>query len=291
VSDARDAQADPSEEALHYDATRWREARAGCPDPDLLLARDSELLEPALRTALALHVETCDACARFEADIAALDLDEPDRDVEARVLARARDPEARSSRWRIPLAAVVVLACGGALAWWLRSPPPAAPVAPLTASAPTSHPAAAAPVVALWAIDPLPVRVPMSSLGVPRSGGPADEAGDALSNALVPYQAGRYGEAISSLERMLWAQPGSADAALYLGVTYLLADRPADAHTALERAAALAGASRRDDVAWYRATAEQRTGRTEAARSRLHALCLASGEYRIRACAAEQALR
>jgi hypothetical protein len=291
VSDVHLAQEDPSDEVLRHEASRWREARAGCPDPDLLLARQSELLEPTVSESLARHLEACDACARLAADIAALGLDAPDRVVEDRVFARAAGATSRTSSWRVPLAAIVLLACGAAAIWWMRPPAGGSPAVTGVRPSPSAAPAPAAPILALWSIEPLAVRVPISSLGVPRSAVSAGDGPGALADALAPYQAGRYAEAIPALEAVTRAQPRSADAALYLGVTYLLSDRPAEALAELERAAGLAADTRRDDLAWYLATAEQRTGRVEAARPRLQALCRGSGDYRARACAADERLR
>jgi tetratricopeptide (TPR) repeat protein len=110
-------------------------------------------------------------------------------------------------------------------------------------------------------------------------------------DALASYQAGRYAEAIPALQAVASAHPESGDAALYLGVACLLADRARDSLAPLERASALVDAARRPEVDWYRATAEQRVGQLTAARERLRTLCGAAGEYQQRACAAEQALR
>ena len=107
----------------------------------------------------------------------------------------------------------------------------------------------------------------------------------------MPYRDGRYDEAIPLLDEVARAHPDSGDAAFYLGVARVLANHPAEAIAPLERAATLANAGRRAEIEWYRATAEQRSGKTATARARLDALCAAPGEYRARACAAAQALR
>jgi hypothetical protein len=145
-------------------------------------------------------------------------------------------------------------------------------------------------VAANWTIEAAPVRVPMTSLGTSRSG-EATSAGTTLSDALAPYQEGRYADAIPLLEMVAQREPGSVDAAFYLGVARLLAEHAAEAVAPLERAATLAPRGRRAEIAWYEATAEQRSGKTDAARTRLEALCAEASEYRARACAAAQALR
>lgn len=281
-------------------------ARPGCPDPDLLLERRSELMEPDVRSALDTHLASCDACAQMAADLDALKLDVPDGTVEAEVLSRLQSRRPSLRFWRVPLAAAVVIGCAGSIAWWMRAP--AAPtVAPDGAStsapsgatadktvgkpaAPVVPVAPAAPVVAMWTVEALPVRVPLSAVGVSRST-KGSQANSALVDALAAYQIGRYADAIPPLREVAGAQPDSGEAALYLGVALLLADQPRDALQPLERAARQVEASRRADVEWYRATAEQRIGQTTAARNRLDALCVAAGPYQQRACAAGQALR
>ena len=142
----------------------------------------------------------------------------------------------------------------------------------------------------MWTVEALPVRVPLSAVGVSRSA-ENRAASAAPVDALAPYQAGRYAEAIPALQEVARSHPESGEAALYLGVALLLADRPGDSLAPFERAARQVEAARRADVEWYRATAEQRAGRTSAARDRLAALCAAGGGYQQRACAATQALR
>lgn len=278
-----------SEEVLRREGGQWRRARTGCPDPDLLLESHSELLEPDVRDALREHVRSCAACARLSADLDAMNLSSPNPAVEAAVLARVRRGGSSSQFWRVPLAAALVLGCGAAAAWWMRVPSGPAPTAP--SARPSATTATASMPVAMWTIEALPVRVPMSSVGVSRSGTAGVDASAALVDALAPYQAGRYAEAIPALQAVAGAHPESGEAALYLGVACLLADRPRDALAPLERAAALVDAPRRPEIDWYRATAEQRVGQLTAARGRLHTLCAVAGEYQQRACAAEQALR
>jgi tetratricopeptide (TPR) repeat protein len=288
------------EDVLREEASAWRASRTSCPDPDLLLVRESELLEPAVRAALEAHVKTCDACARLAADLESLALGAPTSTTADAVLARVRQRGSSMPFWRLPLAAALIIGCATAIAWWTRSayaPHSASASAANTATAdktadkPGASVASVTPLVALWTVEALPVRVPLSSVGVSRSGDATGDASTALMHALVPYQAGRYAEAIAALHKVVAEHPQSGDAWLYLGVALLLADRPQEALAPLERAAALVDASRRMEVDWYRATAEQRAGQATAARERLHALCGQPGVYQQRACAGEQALR
>ena len=300
------------EEALRQEAAAWRLARSGCPDPDLLLARRSELLDADVHAALHDHIASCDACARLVADLESMKLDAPDPAIESAVLARVRQGGSPTKSWRLPLAAAVVIGCGAAIAWWMRAPAALIPAPPgVAVSTPTGSPSppggasAAAPggamadkavdkpvttAVTMWTVEALPVRVPLSAVGVSRSA-ENRAASAALVDALAPYQAGRYADAVPALQEVARSHPESGEAALYLGVALLLADQPGDALAPLERAARQVETARRADVEWYRATAEQRAGRTSAARDRLAALCAAAGGYQQRACAATQALR
>lgn len=274
------------EEALRQEAAAWRLVRSGCPDPDLLLARRSELLDADVHAALDDHIASCDACARLVADLESMKLDATDPAIESAVLARVRQVGSPTPFWRLPLAAALVIGCAASIAWWIRTP--AASVSPATV-APATPVAPVAPMT-MWTVEALPVRVPLSAVGVSRSA-QNRAASAALVDALAPYQAGRYADAVPALQEVARSHPESGEAALYLGVALLLADQPGDALAPLERAARQVETARRADVEWYRATAEQRAGRTSAARDRLAALCAAAGGYQQRACAATQALR
>ena len=273
-------------------------ARPGCPDPDLLLERRSELMEPDVRSALDTHLASCDACAQMAADLDALKLDVPEGTVETEVLSRLQPRRQSLTFWRVPLAAAVVIGCAGSIAWWMRTPTfapdgastsaPVGATVDRTADKPADTPPST--VVAMWTVEALPVRMALSDVGVTRSAEGRNPSA-ALLDALAPYQAGRYADAIPPLREVAGAQPDSGEAALYLGVALLLADQPRDALPPLERAARQVEASRRADVEWYRAAAEQRIGQTTAARNRLDALCAAAGPHQQRACAAGQALR
>ena len=60
---------------------------------------------------------------------------------------------------------------------------------------------------------------------------------------------------------------------------------------ALEKAASLGAGASHPELEWLRATAEARTGATDSAKSRLTALCSASGSLKSRACDALKTLR
>lgn len=267
-----------------------RAERAGCPPPDLLFARRSEALDAEVRDRLEVHVAACPACRRLAADVDELDLAAPDTAVEARVLARLPGPPRRRHAGLLSLAAALVLVSGLTVIWWSRrSNPPPSPGPVASRTEPATRPAAA--VVALWTIAPAPIRVPLSSLGATRSGEGSASDGIALVGALAPYQSGDYAAATARLTEVVKDFPASGEARFYLGVSELLAGLPEPALASLEQAGRLLPAARQVEVDWYRATAEQRTGRIEPARTRLQAVCALTGPYQAQACAAEAALK
>jgi hypothetical protein len=89
-----------------------------------------------------------------------------------------------------------------------------------------------------------------------------------------------------SLAAFTATHPDSADGWFYLGASRLLTDADTDARTALERAASLGAGASHPELEWLRATAEARTGATDSAKTRLTALCDASGALKDRACEA-----
>jgi tetratricopeptide (TPR) repeat protein len=257
----------------------------------------SEALPDEVSVRVEQHLTTCDACQRL-----AQSFDEAERgseaDVERRVFARVNRHAGWTPGRALGLAAGVLLACGLAAFWLVRSgarpAEHASSNAPPSGTAATSTPGAAAPsvYVSLWTITPPPVRIPLSSLEATR--GPdavAAERGRALLAALEPYQSGDYRAATSRLEAFVRQYPAAADGFLYLGVSYLMAERPAEAIATLERAAALKPEAERREADWYRAAAEQRSGRLSDARARLSALCQRPGAYQANACAAEATLK
>jgi tetratricopeptide (TPR) repeat protein len=290
VSDARsDPEAD-LDARLRSEGKRLRTSREGCPLPDVLVARATGMLDAELGSTLDTHLDGCEACRRLAADIDALDLATPGPLSDKRVSSRVFGP-AQGRGWLLPLAAALVLASGGAAVWrvWPRAMPVAdrheAAVAP--PAAPRGDPA---PIVALWTVAPAPVRVPLSSLGATR-GGEAPRDPGTLFDALAPYQAGDYTAAVARLSEWVRTSPASGEGYFYLGVSQLLAGDPQAAAASLARASDLLPASRRREVEWYRAAADQRSGNVTGARLRLQSLCAEAGAYRAEACAADAVLR
>jgi hypothetical protein len=292
----RDAMGDSDlDDRLRREGEAWRSLRSGCPDPDLLLARRSEAIDPEVRARLEAHLASCEPCARLGRDLEDT-LSAESRDAESRVLARLRPQRPmRLAPW-MGLAAGIVMVAGLASIWWSRSSPAptAVPQTSTAAGVPTAAPFTQVeppPVVALWVIEPAAVRVPLSALGTSRSAeGTGEKNAAALIQALSPYQQGDFATAASRLEELVQQDARQADAYFYLGVCYLMIDRPASAVGALEKGRTVAHADRHAEIDWYLATAEQRSGQTEASRTRLRALCAAAGRFKGSACAALAAL-
>jgi TolA-binding protein len=279
---------DDLEARLRRDAEALRAGRDGCPPPDLLFAREADALDAHVRARLAAHVAACEACRRLADDFDSLGLGEPDAAAADRVAVRlwGRATRPQAGFWAI--AATLALTSGLAFAVWLwRTAPLEAPAALPMAGGITPQPA---PIVALWSVAPPPVRVPLSSLEVPRGEGPAAD-GVALVAALEPYQAGDYAAAAERLTALARDAPGSGEVQFYLGVSHLLAGRPDAAASELDRALTLLPPPRHAEAAWYLATAEQRAGLADRARARLHVLCRQPGAYQALACAAEASLK
>ena len=222
------------------------------------------------------HVATCLACRRLAEDFDGLGLAEPDAEVEARVLARVTGSPHRGRAGLLSLAAGLLwrpasVSPGGIRAAAHHVAPPVAAQAPAV-PAPTAAPPPAA-VVALWTITPAPVRLPLSSLGVPRGGGTgATPSGDVLVAALAPYQLGDYTGAVARLSAVVRDFPDRGGPLLPRGVGPDGGRCDAGRGVARPRDLRLPGA-RRAEAEWYRATAEQRAGRTDEARARVRVLC------------------
>ena len=278
------------ERQLRREGERWRSERVGCPHPDLLLARSSEVLDAEVRERVARHLADCAHCSRLARDLEDVRVEDSEPAIEERVLSRVIvRPRVSGGRW-IGMVAGIAVALGVTASWWARSVrAPEMTVA--TTSERAAEPAASANVVPLWSIEPLEVRLPLSSLGPSRGGQEGSDATAPLVDALDAYRRGDYIAAIAGLEKVTRDQPHNADASLYLGVSYVMTGRAADAVAPLERALERAAADRKPEIAWYLATAEQRAGRDQASRARLAVLCSEGSPFQSRACAARAALK
>jgi len=106
-----------------------------------------------------------------------------------------------------------------------------------------------------------------------------------LAPAIDAYRAGDYPRAVAAFDRLSAVYPGSIEVSFYLGVSRMLAGDDAGAIAPLEAAARLDNQTFADDVAWYLAIAQQRTGHPNA-RAKLADLCRGQGAHASSACAA-----
>lgn len=231
------------------------------------------------RAAVADHVAQCGVCAATWRAVS-----------DVRAGASAFDPAApvpvvstprfAIGRWAgLAAAAIVVLAVAATLqrrdaaddappaSTPAAAPPPVAASTPagLTAGVPSPRPWAslpAAPAVTLPAALTLTTR------------GAADAPGTflaAFGPAIAPYRAERYAEAAVALEALTSRFADVPEVWFYLGVSRLLAERPAEAVPALERATASDAVGAQ--ATWLRVVALERAGHVDGATAALRASC------------------
>ncbi len=255
----------------------------GCPPPEQLMALAGDAVPDDLRRDVSAHMARCAACQALEADLARLDESAPPASLDARVIAAS----GVRGRWAV-LVAAVVLAAIGLSAWWrVHGPQPQVAYRVETSTAAPPAPVAPPPAPR-WVIEPPALVLPAATVLVMRG---SDPAAAALTTSLEPYRQGDYTAAATSLAAFTATHPDSADGWFYLGASRLLTDADAEARTALEKAAALGAGASHPELEWLRATADARTGATDSAKTRLAALCDASGPLKDRACGALKTLR
>jgi tetratricopeptide (TPR) repeat protein len=159
--------------------------------------------------------------------------------------------------WLAAAAALAVIGGGGALLWQVvdRSPRDAAP--PPAASATSPGPSSVTPST------PPAMQLAEMAVVIPPPYAPARlrAAGDeAFDTGMKRYQSGDYPDAIPALERATRGGQTSEVARFYLGISYLLADRPADAVNALEPLAAGADSPYAEPARFFTAKAWLRAG-------------------------------
>jgi hypothetical protein len=135
-----------------------------------------------------------------------------------------------------------------------------------------------------------PIELPPGAL-VLRSGA-ADPQAAALASALEPFGRGDYEDAANRLNALRLARPDDAFVSYYLGVSYLLAGRAADAAQPLQRARELAtpGTAMHANATWYLAIVLERSNRVDQVVPLLEQLCGSGGVHDAPACAALVAL-
>jgi hypothetical protein len=107
-----------------------------------------------------------------------------------------------------------------------------------------------------------------------------------LKDPLDAFRADDYARADHGFTALAPRYPDAVEVFFYAGVARLFEKDADGALTALTRAGELADATFAPRVAWYRAIAEQRTGRAAEARTRLDVLCRGGSDRAAAACAA-----
>ena len=194
-----------------------------------------------------------------------------------------------SPRWMWQAAAAIgAIAIAGSM--WLvmtrdRADAPAVAVTqPPPEPAATSKPAAAPPDTFLLPLQRPDVRISLRALTW-RGSERANPILTALKPALDAFRAGDYQRADTEFTTIEKQYPKLVEVALYQGVSRLFLGDVAGATSRLQAAAALRDAAFTNDIEWYLAIAEERSGQSSAARARIEALC-PGGAGDPRACAA-----
>ena len=228
------------------------------------------------REAYEAHFFECERCF---AELRALEMLRTDLERVTVSTPPERKPATRVRAWAPAIAATVVLGAGLAL-WSAKTsreePPPDAP-RDAALSQPSPQPAgpdrptpADARVLELARVEP-PQYIPLTLRAR------ADDARVRFDEAMLAYARGDYAGAAAGLAEVAAAEPSNARARVFLGVSYLMRDRPQEAITVLQQAVALRDPAYQDDVQFFLAKALIRTGDLEAASRTLDALIRSDG--------------
>ena len=155
--------------------------------------------------------------------------------------------------WAWALAAALALMAVGVVVWLNRSAPSEARWTELATVEPAPY-------------QPLGLRGP-------------DQGAEAFEEAMGAYQRGDFRAAAEGLAAVAEAMPDDAVASFYLGVSYLLSERPREAIDSLGRVIAKGESRYLDSALYYRAKALLRTGDLAAAREDLATLVSRDGEW------------
>ncbi len=248
-----------------------------CPRPDMLTVVDEGVLPDATAAEIRDHVAGCFVCRRLQQDLRESPLVEPTLEeltrVRKRVLGRGR-PSSGIVRY-VAVAAAALLTVGG-LYFARHSEPPAPAVVAV------SQPA----LVYRLKLSPAPLRLPFAAALLLRG---KEENGNQkylaeLGDALKPYHEARYKEASEALAGLCERYPKAVEPLFYRGVSRLLLDDASGALVLLEQARKIGGEALNDDILWYLAVAQERTGHWSDSSALLKALCSKEGVYRAEAC-------
>lgn len=193
-----------------------------------------------------------------------------------------RAPRRRAVVAIIAIAASLVVIVGTLV---VRRGPVELPAPPqVVETAPAPPVAAPAPPTFRIPLDPAPVKLTALAL-VLRNENQQGQFADDAAPAFDAYRAGDHRAAADAFARVASRYPASVEVPFYLGVSRLMLGDAAGAATALRAARAVGEPMFRDDIAWYLAAAEERSGSLAAARAQLTDLCSGTSMFAARACA------
>lgn len=213
---------------------------------------------------------------------------------EARLYARiSRETQSMPQRrlapwlWRAAAAVGAVTILGAT--WWTLGRERATESAVAVAQPPAAAPAASTPAPTQPETFQLPLEKPEIRISLRSLTWRGAERGNpvlaALKPALDAFRAGDYRRADEEFSVVGRTHPNLIEVALYQGVSRLFLNDVAGAKVSLQSAEKIGDAVFANDVAWYQAIADERSGDRAAARARLVQLCPnAAGDPR--ACAA-----
>jgi len=258
-----------------------------CPPAETLLPAIEGTLPEPLRTQTLAHLDRCDVCRGLATALASAEVANPSDLEAARMRARVDERVASRRPWLAGLATAAGIIITVGMVWMFRLP--SLTEVPDAPSRPTTPPTREARTFVLPLTVP-PIELPPGALVL--RGGTADPHAAALASALEPFGRGDYEDAARRLDAIRLAQPDDAFASYYLGVSYLLAGRPADADVPLQRARELTapGTVMHGDATWYLAIVLERSDRVDQAAPLLKQLCGSGGSHDAPACAALVAL-
>ncbi len=277
-------------EELEAQLDRFVARHRADPVSAVLRAANDDLLPPQVQTPVAAGISASpwqQAVVRGAADAsedATIEPDEADR-----LLARIhRDAAAHDVARRLASRRRMVMGVAGLAAAAVffvttvavrRAMWPVLPVEPSTVETVQT-----APPTYRIPLEPAPVKLTARAL-VLRNDAQQLPFVDDASPAFDAYRDNNYGTAAEEFERLAARYPSSVEVPFYLGVSRLMAGDVAGAATALRQARAIGDVTFTDDVAWYLAIANERTGDAGAARTALSILCQGTSPWAARACA------
>lgn len=288
--DGWDADERDALDGLEDELAELRARHATDPSMEMLRAADADALPPELQAEVAAHLRNSAwSRALVEGLREARPDDALDVAAEQRLLARIQREsgaavDTRSRSRGVVIAGLAIAATVLIAVIVTRDPEPAV----TTIGAPTSGPPTPPPPSA----PPRPVAtlIPFTRPDVKLSPAVLTWRGNGSENALMrdlgpafdAYRSGDYARAVATFDKLAAVYPGVLDVLFYQGLSHLLAGDDAGAIAPLTAAGRLADSTFADDVAWFLAVAEQRSGRD--VRDRFAELCRAGRAYSSEAC-------